>query len=337
MNTVLNSALTLTYNQLSTFAGLDNFWNLFDTAFGTQYNRSGAEILRLQWLSGDFGQLPQVEILDSSILGNANGAYASSNNKIYLSANFLATSTAEAISAVLLEEIGHFIDAQINLSDSAGDEGAIFAELVQGYSLDTQTLQALKAEDDHATITVNGQFIQVEQQNFTGTSGNDNITGTSGDDVIQGLGGNDTLSGQGGNDQLSGGLGSDILTGGTGIDQFALEYFSDSSSAQNQDIVSDFIKGEDQIDVRTIGISDYNTILALTSDDIDANALITTRYYNYYADGYYQLKINGISKSQLQATDFNFKTAVVDDTFTGTSYRDDLFGGFGNDSLQGNG
>ena len=163
MNILLNSALTLTYNQLSTFANLNNFWNLFDTAFGTQYNRSGAEILRLQWLSGDFSQLPQIEILDSSILGNANGAYASSNNQIYLSANFLATSTAEAISAVLLEEIGHFIDAQINLSDSAGDEGAIFAALVQGNSLDTTTLQALKAEDDHATITVNGQNIQVEQ------------------------------------------------------------------------------------------------------------------------------------------------------------------------------
>ncbi|MFN5895779.1 MAG: hypothetical protein ACK45Z_24590, partial [Dolichospermum sp.] len=108
---------------------------------------------------------------------------------IYLSANFLATSTAEAISEVLLEEIGHFIDAHINISDSAGDEGAIFAALVQGYSLDTQTLQALKAEDDHATITVNGQNIQVEEQNFTGTNGNDTITGTSGNDTINsGLG-----------------------------------------------------------------------------------------------------------------------------------------------------
>ncbi|MFM6222949.1 MAG: hypothetical protein ACKPDM_21830, partial [Dolichospermum sp.] len=55
--------------------------------------------------------------------------------QIYLSANFLATSTAEAISAVLLEEIGHYVDAQINQVDSAGDEGAIFAELVQGNSV----------------------------------------------------------------------------------------------------------------------------------------------------------------------------------------------------------
>jgi CSLREA domain-containing protein len=163
MNTLLNSALTLTYNQLSTFADLDNFWNLFDTAFGTQYNRSGAEILRLQWLSGDFSQLPQIEILDSSILGGANGAYASSNNKIYLSANFLATSTAEAISAVLLEEIGHFIDAQINLSDSAGDEGEKFSALVRGQNLTTQELGRINTENDWANITVGGEQVAVEQ------------------------------------------------------------------------------------------------------------------------------------------------------------------------------
>ncbi|MBO1042876.1 MAG: hypothetical protein ACK4V9_00730 [Aphanizomenon sp.] len=53
MNTILNSALTLTYNQLSTFSGLDNFWQVFDTAFGTQYNRSAAEILRTQWQIGE--------------------------------------------------------------------------------------------------------------------------------------------------------------------------------------------------------------------------------------------------------------------------------------------
>ncbi|MTJ37239.1 Calx-beta domain-containing protein, partial [Dolichospermum sp. UHCC 0260] len=163
MNTILNSALTLTYNQLSTFSGLDNFWQVFDTAFGTQYNRSGAEILRLQWLSGDFSQLPQVEILDSNILGGANGAYASSNNKIYLSANFLATSTAEAISAVLLEEIGHFIDAQINLSDSAGDEGEKFSALVQGQNLTTQELDRINTENDWANITVGGEQVAVEQ------------------------------------------------------------------------------------------------------------------------------------------------------------------------------
>ncbi|MFM8005905.1 MAG: calcium-binding protein, partial [Dolichospermum sp.] len=235
MNTVLNSALTLTYNQLSTFADLDNFWNLFDTAFGTQYNRSGAEILRLQWLSGDFSQLPQIEILDGSILGNANGAYGSSNNQIYLSANFLATSTAEAISAVLLEEIGHYVDAQINPVDSAGDEGAIFAELVRGNSLDVATLDALRAENDQTTIIVNGEIIQVEKADLTGTNGNDNITGTSDSDNISGLDGNDTLSGLGGNDNIYGGNGNDSLNGDTGDDYFTNDAGNDTINGGSGD------------------------------------------------------------------------------------------------------
>jgi hypothetical protein len=163
MNTILNSALTLTYNQLSTFSGLDNFWQVFDTAFGTQYNRSGAEILRLQWLSGDFSQVPQIDILDNSTLGNANGAYATSTNKIYLSANFIATSTPEAISAVLLEEIGHFIDAQTNQIDTPGDEGEKFSALVRGQNLTTQELGRINTENDWANITVGGEQVAVEQ------------------------------------------------------------------------------------------------------------------------------------------------------------------------------
>jgi Ca2+-binding RTX toxin-like protein len=339
MNTILNSALTLTYNQLSDFSGLDNFWQVFDTAFGTQYNRSGAEILRLQWLSGDFSQLPQIEILDSNILGNANGAYASSNNKIYLSANFVATATPETLVGTLLEEIGHFVDAHVNLSDSAGDEGAIFAELVKGESLDDATLQALQTENDYATITINGQTIQVEQQNFTGTSGNDTITGTSEDDVIQALGGNDTLSGQGGNDQLFGGTGSDTLTGGTGQDQFVFEYFNGSNISQDLDVVTDFVQGQDKIDLRSVGIADYQTLLYLISDDSLSNAVIAARYNNSSNPIYgYRLRINGFSSSQLAASDFIFSTSMVNDTITRTGLNiNDLFGGLGNDTLQGSG
>ncbi|MDM3863244.1 MAG: hypothetical protein PT118_26225, partial [Aphanizomenon gracile PMC644.10] len=99
---------------------------------------------------------------DSSILGGANGAYASSKNKIYLSNTFVAGASLAAISGVLLEEIGHFVDAKINQTDSAGDEGAIFAALVRGQNLDVETLRVLKAEDDHSIITLNGQKIKVE-------------------------------------------------------------------------------------------------------------------------------------------------------------------------------
>jgi Ca2+-binding RTX toxin-like protein len=199
---ILNSVLPITYNQLIDFANKNNFWQVFDTAFGTQYNRSLAEILRLQWETGDFSQLPQIEVLDSSILGSANGAYASSENRIYLSNTFVASASLAAISGVLLEEIGHFVDAKINQTDSAGDEGAIFAALVQGQNLDVETLRVLKAEDDHSIVTLNGQSIPVEQQNFTGTDGNDTIIGSSEDDTINTLRGQDTVDGGAGNDLL---------------------------------------------------------------------------------------------------------------------------------------
>ncbi|MBD2441121.1 S-layer family protein [Nostoc sp. FACHB-110] len=168
-----------------------------------------------------------------------------------------------------------------------------------------------------------------------GTNNNDNLIGTSGGDIIQGLAGNDTLSGLGGNDQLSGGSGSDTLTGGAGNDVFVFETFNTSTSAQDVDVVTDFVQGQDKIDLRTVGISDNNTLQLLLNNDSAGNATIAARFNNF-SSGNYQLKISGLSKTQLLTTDFIFSTAVVNDNITGTDYNDDLFGGLGDDTLQGN-
>jgi hypothetical protein len=64
---------------------------------------------------------------------------------------------------VILEEIGHFVDAQVNPIDAQGDEGAIFSALVGGATLTPEQLQQLRAEDDHGIVTLNNQIIQVEQ------------------------------------------------------------------------------------------------------------------------------------------------------------------------------
>jgi hypothetical protein len=76
----INCALTLAYNQLSTFAGLDDFWSRFDTAFGTNYDRALALTFQSQWLAGDFSQFPAIAAVSNGVLGMANRAYGSSNN-----------------------------------------------------------------------------------------------------------------------------------------------------------------------------------------------------------------------------------------------------------------
>jgi hypothetical protein len=127
----INSALSLAYDQLSSFAGLENFWNLFDTAFGTQYDYLTAFTLKSQWQSHDFSSFPQIEVVSSDVLGTANGDYATSTNKIYLSDTFVETASQQSLEAVILEEFGHFVDAQVNQTDTAGDEGELFSAIVR--------------------------------------------------------------------------------------------------------------------------------------------------------------------------------------------------------------
>jgi hypothetical protein len=135
----INSALSLVYNQLSTFVGLDDFWSRFDTAFGTNYDRAMALTFKSQWLAGDFSQFPTIEVVSDQVLGTANGAYGS-NNTIYVSEQFLSTASESSLVALLLEEYGHFVDAQVNGQSTFENQGVIFAEQVK--ALDYQNLGA---------------------------------------------------------------------------------------------------------------------------------------------------------------------------------------------------
>ena len=158
--------LAIVYEQLTSFANLENFWQSFDAIYGTQYNQAIAITLQTQWQTGNFSQLPQIEVISNSALGDAKGAYASSTNTIYLSDSFVKNASQNSLSAVVLEEIGHFVDAQINATDTQGDEGEYFADVVQGMSLSATKLEQLKTEDDHAVITLQGQSLSIEQSSF---------------------------------------------------------------------------------------------------------------------------------------------------------------------------
>ena len=123
---------------------------------------------------------PKVKLIDAETLGGARGAYDANSDTIYISKEFVAshaTSLAD-VERVLLEEIGHAIDAKLDHGDARGDEGAIFASLILGESLPGAELQALRSEDDHGTITIDGQAVDVE---FAATYGTVTLDGSAAD------------------------------------------------------------------------------------------------------------------------------------------------------------
>jgi Ca2+-binding RTX toxin-like protein len=209
----LEKALLSTQNRLKAFATADDFTAKMNTAFGNNFNAKVADDLAANWAVGDFAGLPKIEIRHSAEINGAMGAFAKATNTIYISKEYLAENAANpgAVAGVLLEETGHYIDARINELETPGDEGAIFSALLQGKSLSPRELQLLRAEDDSATIILDGQIIDIEQANVTGTNGDDTLNGTSGDDIINGLAGNDTINPDRGKDNVDGGTGTDLL------------------------------------------------------------------------------------------------------------------------------
>ena len=322
---ISSSSLTSVYAQLTSFANLSNFWSLFETAFGSSYDSAKAATLRSQWQSGNFSLFPKIEIVSSNVLGSANGAYSASTNKIYLSDRFVAKASRVSLEAVLLEEFGHFVDAQVNRSDSAGDEGAIFSALVLGESLDANTLRALKAEDDRATITVNGQVIQVELQNIVGTSGGDLIDGTPGDDNINSGDSGDGINGNGGNDNINSGDGRDAINGGDGNDTID---GGDGNDAISGDDGNDTISGGDGDDFIDGGFGDDSgddSIDGGAGDDFinggDGNDNIDGGFGDDFING-------GAGDDFINGGDGN-------DTIDGYDGSDTISGGNGNDSISG--
>jgi RHS repeat-associated protein len=291
-----NSAVKLISSQLDAFTKLDNFWNLFEIAFGKEYDQAAALRLWSQWQAGDFSQFPDVEVISSSILGDANGAYAISTNKIYLSDAYVNGATTEALVSTLLEEYGHFVDAQVNQVDSKGDEGAIFAALVLGQSLDADTLLALRSEDDHAVIEIDGVEIAIEQQNFTGTAGNDTITGTAGDDTI------------------NAGLGIDTVDGGLGNDLLMVDYSSNNYAGSSN---------------WSAGITSFINSNGLSGNFRAYIANSVSSYDRVTFSNIERFDITGTSAND------NITTGGGNDIISGGGGDDTLDGGLGNDTING--
>lgn len=131
------------------------------TAFGPGFDASRAEAFRQQALAGDFSWLPPIRLVDSSALGPAaQGAYDAKTGVVYLNQDLARQ--PERLAQTYIEEVGHHLDTQLNQTDAAGDEGELFRRLLSGENLSQDTVRAIRAENDHGVIRVDGREVEVE-------------------------------------------------------------------------------------------------------------------------------------------------------------------------------
>lgn len=154
------------YEALKKFAADPDLTAKMNIAFGESWDTEKTKGLVEDWEQDNFSHIPQFKLVSSVEIDGANGAFANETDTIYLSTEFLAQNTTnpEAIKDMLLEEIGHFIDSEVNQFDSPGDEGAIFAAVVQGKNLTPEKLQELKGEDDRSSVAIDGHQYLIEKQ-----------------------------------------------------------------------------------------------------------------------------------------------------------------------------
>ncbi|MEM9272050.1 MAG: FG-GAP-like repeat-containing protein [Cyanobacteria bacterium P01_F01_bin.143] len=170
-STILNNAIASSQELLTQFSLSEDLIADLSVAFGSGYDSDAAQELISQWQTGEFAAFPEFEIRSAAEINGANGAYSADTNKIYISEEYLQANAddVKAVSDLILEEYGHFVDASINTVDAAGDEGAIFSGLIRGKSFTSGELQQLQLENDQATVVIDGNEIAIEQQSSINT------------------------------------------------------------------------------------------------------------------------------------------------------------------------
>lgn len=125
--------------------------------YGEQWQPETAQNLLTDWSRGE--QLPLIKIVDLSQI-DARGAYSQQTQTIYLSEALFhqETTYAPEIITIVLEELGHHLDAQLNSVDSLGDEGEAFAALVENRQLSSEQKAGKIWKVDETYVRVKGEW-----------------------------------------------------------------------------------------------------------------------------------------------------------------------------------
>jgi hypothetical protein len=142
-------------------ANKEEFDAFMHQVYGDKYDKNMAEQFRQQALHGDFSFLPDVKFVDAATLQGGKGAYNEAEGVVYINRDLLTTNPEQA-AQVFVEEAGAHLDAKLNTVDTQGDEGEMFRRVLSGEQLSAHEIAAIRNDDDHGTITVDGKQVQVE-------------------------------------------------------------------------------------------------------------------------------------------------------------------------------
>ena len=165
------------------------------------------------------------------------------------------------------------------ISGGSGDDHFYInqADAVIDGGSDTDTIRA-RSDVLNATNVENIILLGSADLAATGDDATTNITGNNGNNVLisgaanammMGHAGNDLIDGGQGNDTLNGGFGDDTLIGGLGTDEMAGDYGSDvfvfnevseMGRGATRDVLTDFQRGMDLIDVSAISSGAFSFV-----------------------------------------------------------------------------
>jgi Ca2+-binding RTX toxin-like protein len=94
--------------------------------------------------------------------------------------------------------------------------------------------------------------------NLFGNALANGLAGNAAGNLLAGGAGSDVLHGNAGNDRLVGGLGRDVQAGGANADTFAFNSAAETAPGALRDIIQDFTRGADRIDLSAIDASVLN-------------------------------------------------------------------------------
>ena len=138
---------------LRDWASLPRAEHDLDDIFGTELKWGPAFKYLDAFRSADYSSLPPISFLPPEDMPGLWGGYSRDLRQIFISADC----PSDLLSAVLIEEIGHYLDQELCSEETPGEEGARFAKCVLGFHASSHS-----DEDALHEVVFRGSCILVE-------------------------------------------------------------------------------------------------------------------------------------------------------------------------------